>query len=714
VRLAQFLSRELAPFPGRLRATLRIVVGCLVALVLTAVIGADLGSHGHWIIITIFTVSQADAGASLRKSLQRIVGTLAGGILGMLVVIAFGDLPVFYAPLLGGVVVLGLFASLTTTASYVLLLGTITFVLVAFMPPDAALASAIETGLWRIVAITVGVACGAGAQLFLWPDDPEDKLHAALAARLGAIASTLVALASRLAGRPGATPPALSLRVASDNLTAQLDLLKNAEARHPSLRRRHTEQLTLIVEVDRLLTTAIWLVDAAPAWGASARADVGREIEALGSECAELGQAVNARRMPAAPSRDLDLPAEDSLGFPGLRPTLDDMRLPLARVRAALGFLDPERPAAPALDQPARSALLTPAFSMTNAATLTLALKAGLGVLICYVLMHALHWSALVTGAITAVLISQTSFGATVQKSMLRLGGASLGGVLGMAVIIVAMPNMENLGSLLVVAALGFGAAAWIMAGSPRISYMGLQTGMAFAMCVTDPTAPTTNLAIARDRVLGILIGVLVMMVVDAVLWPARARLAMRPAIARSLRSIAGLARVVPEMEEYTTRLRTALRLRSAVYGDLAATLRISDESTFEPDAETAEARDDRQRIARLVAHAQAVFLSLLGLIRHRLSPAFPALPAAVQEEMRALDGEVGVTLDGLADLVERGRCGSLPDLAARLAAVEADVEATMAAPTGTAAVAARDHAAIARELVHQVTLLREALAAAN
>ena len=69
MRLARFLSRQPAPAPGRLRTTLCILGGCLAAVVLTAVLGADLTPHAHWTITTIFTVSQADAGASLRKSI---------------------------------------------------------------------------------------------------------------------------------------------------------------------------------------------------------------------------------------------------------------------------------------------------------------------------------------------------------------------------------------------------------------------------------------------------------------------------------------------------------------------------------------------------------------------------------------------------------------------------------------------------------------------
>lgn len=172
MRLLSFLQRELAPFPGRLRAALRITVSALTAVLVTVTVGGDSFPHAHWTIVTIFTVSQADAGASLRKSFQRVIGTLIGGGLGILVVIAFVDIPVFYVPLLGAVVAFGIFASFTTSAPYVMLLGSLTFVLVTFVPPGSGATEAVENGLWRILAIAIGVICGTGAQLFLWPEIP--------------------------------------------------------------------------------------------------------------------------------------------------------------------------------------------------------------------------------------------------------------------------------------------------------------------------------------------------------------------------------------------------------------------------------------------------------------------------------------------------------------------------------------------------------------
>ena len=76
----------------------------------------------------------------------------------------------------------------------------------------------------------------------------------------------------------------------------QLDLLANAEARHPSLRRRHTEQLALIVEVDRLVTAAVWLVNDARDWATAPNEEIQRQLLAIALECSRLADALASDR----------------------------------------------------------------------------------------------------------------------------------------------------------------------------------------------------------------------------------------------------------------------------------------------------------------------------------------------------------------------------------------------------------------------------------
>jgi multidrug resistance protein MdtO len=62
--------------------------------------------------------------------------------------------------------------------------------------------------------------------------------------------------------------------------------------------------------------------------------------------------------------------------------------------------------------------------------------------------------------------------------------------------------------------------AAWIAAGSERIAYAGIQIGFTFALAFLSWFGPLTNLTELRDRVLGILLGVLVSSIVHLYLWP--------------------------------------------------------------------------------------------------------------------------------------------------------------------------------------------------
>src|SRR5206468_11733109 len=169
---------------------------------------------------------------------------------------------------------------------------------------------------------------------------------------------------------------------------------------------------------------AAWLAERTSDESLSRDRQLENELKAIAAECSALSDALAAGRPPAAavgvpppatgpraPFSSADEGSALPLGVlsgdvPGLRPVLGDMWQNLDRARGALGFLDPDRPAAPALDQPARTPLLTPAFSLANTSAIGLALKAALGVEICYLLMHAMDWSALLTAGVTVVLIS--------------------------------------------------------------------------------------------------------------------------------------------------------------------------------------------------------------------------------------------------------------------------------------------------------------------
>src|SRR5262249_31522212 len=74
----------------------------------------------------------------------------------------------------------------TTTAPYFGLLGGITTVLVLTAQAPGPEGD-VYLGLWRFAMVTFGAAIGTAAQLFLWPEDPEDQLRGEPGARLAGV-----------------------------------------------------------------------------------------------------------------------------------------------------------------------------------------------------------------------------------------------------------------------------------------------------------------------------------------------------------------------------------------------------------------------------------------------------------------------------------------------------------------------------------------------
>jgi len=664
--LRKFLAAELAPQPGRARATLRIVVACVAAMAITA------GFHipeGHWATITIFTVSQADAGASLAKGIQRVVATVAGGIAGIVTVVLFADQPWIRIPLLGLFAACGLFLSRTTTAPYVGLLASITALLIGAQVRGSDPSGAVELGLWRIVLIVFGVAIGTGVQLYLLPDDPEEHLLVELAARLRTVTETIGRCI-----RGAVAQQALSVEAA---LVHHLDLLANAETRYPSLRLRHLEQITLIGGVEHLLTAAASLERALRAGrlpGAPTRARLAR----IAARCERLGDAIVARR-PF--EDDADEARDDDTAGGGddvhMLPAIVEMERVLGRIAEATGFLGRPRAALGSptvterspLDSLAPAAFLTPACSLSNTTDLAFALKGGLAASLCDLLVSGLAWPGIQTSIWTTVLVAQATQGAIVQKAMLRLVGAAVGGLFGVLVIVSLMPNFENLVSFLVVFAIGSAGGAWLSTGSARVAYAGVQVGLALGLTLGDTPGPTTSMIVARDRVLGVLLGNVVAAVVYLGFGSGRARDAMAQSMASTLRALSALVRVgsggVERPELVPTRGH-----RWNVYQNLLTTLRLHDEAGYEPGAALPETLFARDAVLRLVGDAQGLFLAILSLVRHRLDVDLHELPEAVRGNFRSFGVAVAESIEAAAARVE-GRSVAVPDYRTLLANTE-------------------------------------------
>ena len=166
--------------------------------------------------------------------------------------------------------------------------------------------------------------------------------------------------------------------------------------------------------------------------------------------------------------------------------------------------------------------------AFTNPAHVQFALKVTFAAMFCYIVYVAIDWYGIHTAFITCTFIALESTEATLYKGTLRILGCVIGGALALFTIVFLIPHMETIASLVVVVAAVSAIAGWVTTGSQRISYAGLQIAFAFFLSVFQGYAPDTDLDKVRDRVVGILFGLVVTAVVFHYIWPERARIGSR------------------------------------------------------------------------------------------------------------------------------------------------------------------------------------------
>ena len=148
------------------------------------------------------------------------------------------------------------------------------------------------------------------------------------------------------------------------------------------------------------------------------------------------------------------------------------------------------------------------------------AIKTTCAALICYLFYDYFEWQGIHTAMITCYVVALTSVGETVHKLTLRIIGCLIGALLGILSLIYIIPNLSDIFSLMVLIFFCILPAAWVASGNERISYAGVQVGLAFLLTVLHGFKPSFDMDVASDRILGILLGNIVMYIMFTKIWP--------------------------------------------------------------------------------------------------------------------------------------------------------------------------------------------------
>ncbi len=153
-----------------------------------------------WAIITVYIVSQISAGASLSRSVYRLVGTVVGAAATVIIVPTFVNQPILCSVVLALWIAGSLCLSLLerTPRGYAFLLAGYTASLIGF-PAVSAPGTIFDLAVTRVEEIAIGILCAGLIHRFVLPVRIAGRFNSTLAQTL---ATARQRIADTLAGKP--------------------------------------------------------------------------------------------------------------------------------------------------------------------------------------------------------------------------------------------------------------------------------------------------------------------------------------------------------------------------------------------------------------------------------------------------------------------------------------------------------------------------------
>ena len=532
--LVALLRRELRPTPGRLGDCARIVVVLLGVIAIAETFRiSEIALSGY---IVLFLSGREAASTVLMALLAGSAVVLAIFVTIAVFMLSLSE-PALRIPLMAVMTFVAMFLSRTATpgpvffvagfiVAYGLTLGDQVLGLalqpatagnaeqfalpeIVFAPPEEAL---VRFLLWLSLAVALPVILLIVANL-LTGRDPALLLYQALAERL--------ATAARFcAGESGAER---RLEAQAFEGTAQLHKLHHLAGMLHRGRPRLLWSASLIDEIGRLgLLLLAWLRVAG---------DARKPLFPAAVACRAAERALQDRAAP-----NLEPVTITATG--AARPLADRISRTLRAIEETLAGTAAGQEAHGAAKAPGR---LLAADAFTNPEYARFAFKVTLAVMICYFAMNLANWPGIHTCVITCFFVALGTVGETIHKATLRFIGCLIGAALGLGAILLLMPDMTDLGDLLLLLAPVTLLAAWVASGSERIAYAGLQISLAFYLVVLQGYGPTIDMYTARDRTIGILFGNIVIFVIFTTIWPVSVANVVRTNLAKALEHLAAL-----------------------------------------------------------------------------------------------------------------------------------------------------------------------------
>ncbi|GAB2451546.1 membrane protein [Hymenobacter qilianensis] len=299
------------------RHAVRVLLASGVAFLVAKLVFA--GSHSYWIVMTAVYMLKPAFSLTKKRNYERIIGTLLGGFLGVLLLVSITSQPLQFAFLLL-LMVLSFSFQRRHYLTYVTFITSFVVVMLSFLG-GSYLAVAQE----RLLDTVVGCVIALTAGYLLFPNWESEQLRDYMGRVLSANRRYLQQLAESLAGRPPDFIPYRLARkevyVSSANLAAAFQRMLS----EPKSKQQRSEDVHQFVVLNHILSSNIATLSAAvraqPSLAPSVEVQraLRRALAALTTSLQKLTPAAppeSAPALPAAPAERAEKP-----------PTADDRQV---------------------------------------------------------------------------------------------------------------------------------------------------------------------------------------------------------------------------------------------------------------------------------------------------------------------------------------------------------------------------------------------------
>jgi multidrug resistance protein MdtO len=655
--------QELAPAHGRYEGALRTACAATLATYVLLVLQTPVIAPG---IYLIYLVSYDVPYLTFRSSILELFYQCVGVALSLMLIEATGNDPM--ARILGVAAFTFLSAFLIracTVRVAAMNLGIFPILTLSLWELHLPAEQLVHLSMWPIATGAVAVAIKVAIEYTFSRRDPSHALQAEMKARLEALQQLFQGFA---AGERAAEMKRRVAKVSQYAFAGQgkmLSLLEEVRLRSIAEDSPHPIPPTLISYIARLL-------DVSASFSRQYQTQIDDRQHPRFARIA----AMLTRLQTESAEEALYLEAMEPGETAGLLRQIEQLLYTMEGVSHA-DHLQPHEKLLKALPQREKKPWFRPG-AWSNPEYLTYATKLSLCATICYIIYNSLAWPSASTATLTVLVAGVTSSGATNQKMLFRILGATIGGIVfGIGCIVFVYPVADSLLPFLISIAVVSFLGAWT-ARSAHMGYVGLQIVFSFYLVVFQeysiPIAGSAGqgqlmsrvhgfgaplqMIPARDRLMGVLIALIVMWAIFHQLHPKRVVDRMRLGLARLLRMEADLLSLIRSRES-----GRVTALREDVFALLLEVRGLAEAIPFELDRHV-------ERDAEISEEVQRALTSTEGLFLHARA-AWPRADERLADldVARHINDSVAQGMRAMADLLDgRARKQELDGIAAALA----------------------------------------------